>query len=193
MDDLAALLHAVIVELGTGTREYLSLTAFVKAKLEEGSVETPAGDMVWALIDTFPNTFDDCYTINDQTVCLYKKAQLVVGEMFHRFHREDPRFNFIDGNRLTAYIDNVICASMRYKKVIVPCAELFDQIENGQEIPKGSEDEVALRTAALVGIELVVSMTSLSSIELGNYLWGGLGKIPEVRKFQRHATKTVFY
>lgn len=193
LDDLAALLHAVIVELGTRTREYRSLTAFVKAKLEEGSVETPAGDMVWALIDTFPNTFDDCYTINDQTVCLYKKAQLVVGEMFHRFHREDPRFNFIDGNRLTAYIDNVICASMRYKKVIVPCAELFDQIENGQEIPKGSEDEVALRTAALVGIELVVSMTSLSSIELGNYLWGGLGKIPEVRKFQRHATKTVFY
>ena len=193
LHDLAALLHSVIVELGLRTLEYGSLTAFVKAKVEEASVKTPAGDMVWALIETFPNTFDDCYTVNNQTVCLYKKAQLVVGEIFHRFHGEDDRFNFIDGNRLTAYIDNVICASLRYKKVIVPCTELLDQIENGHEIPKGSEDEVALRTAALVGIELVVSLTSLSSIELGNYLWGSLGKLPEIRRFQRHATKTVFY
>jgi len=156
-------------------------------------METPAGDMIWTLINTFPGAFDNCYVVNKQKVCLYKKTQLVVGEMFHRFHREDERFNFVDGNCLTAYIDNVICASMRYKKVIFPCAKLHDEIEGCIEILKGSEEEVALRTAALVGIELVVGMTSLRSIELRNYLWGGLGKIPEVRKFQRHATKTVFY
>lgn len=193
LEDLTTLLHMVIVELGTKTQSCGSLGNFVKNKIQECTSDFPAGDLVWALIDTFPETFDDRYHINNQNVCFYKKAQLVVGEMFHRFRAQDTRFDFVDGNCLTAYIDNVICASLRYKKVIVPCPELFETIESNREIPKASEDEVALRAAAMVGIELVVSLTSLSSIELGNYLWGGLGKIPEVRNFQRHATKTVFY
>ncbi len=193
LDDLVALLHQVIMELGSKTQEYGSLTAFITSKLESISGETPAGDLVWDLIDTFPMTFDDFYMVNGQQVCLYKKAQLVVGELYHRFRSEDKRFDFVDGNKLTAYIDNVICASMRYKKIIVPCQDLSDTIDRCIELSKGSEDEVALRAAALVGIEHVVEMTKLSSNELGNYLWGGLGKIPEVRQYERHATKTVFY
>lgn len=193
LEDLVELLWKVIVELGTNTKEYGSLSAFVTKKLEDACKETPAGDLVWDLVETFPNTFDDCYQVKGQRVCLYKKAQLVVGEMFHRFQKEDARFAFADGNKLTAYIDNVICASMRFKKIIVPCPELFEAIETNQEIPMGSEDEVALRAGALVGIEQVVSSLPLSSNELGNFLWGGLGKVPEVRKFHRHATKTIFY
>lgn len=193
VNDLVQLLHQVIVELGRNTEEYGSLSVYITKKLASASKETPAGDLVWDLVETFPETFGDCYIVNDQKVCLYKKAQLVVGEMFHRFSSEDDRFNFADGNNLTAYIDNVICASMRYKKVIVPCQELTERIESCTELPKGSEDEVALRAAAMVGIELVITEMALSSIELGNYLWGGLGKVPEVRKFQRHATKTLFY
>jgi hypothetical protein len=193
VEDLVQLLHQVIVELGRNTQDHGALSAYIKKKLEGASDETPAGDLVWDLVDTFPDTFDDWYIVNDQKVCLYKKSQLVVGEMFHRFSSEDDRFNFADGNKLTAYIDNVICASMRYKKVIVPCDELMERIESCTELAKGSEDEVALRAAAMVGIEQVVGMVTLSSIELGNYLWGGLGKVPDVRKFQRHATKTVFY
>jgi hypothetical protein len=193
VDDLVQLLHQVIVELGRNTQEDGTLSAYIGKKLKGVSKETPAGDLVWDLVETFPDTFDDWYIVNGQKVCFFKKAQLVVGEMFHRFRSEDKRFDFVDGNRLTAYIDNVICASMRYKKVIVPCEELMERIESCTELAKGSEDEVALRAAAMVGIEQVVGIVALSSIELGNYLWGGLGKAPEVRKFQRHATKTVFY
>jgi hypothetical protein len=193
LDDLVELLHKVILELGNNTQEYGSLTSFVTKKLGDVSMDTPAGDLVWDLVETFPSTFDDCPTVNGHRVCFYKKAQLVVGELFHRFRSEDGRFHFADGNKLTAYIDNVICATLRYKKVIVPCHELVEHIENGTELPMGSEDEVSLRAAACVGVEEVVRTIALSAMELDSYLWGGFGKVPEVRKYQRHATKTVFY
>lgn len=193
LEDLVDLLHQVILELGNRTQEYRSLTSFLTQKLAALSKDTPAGDLVWDLVETFPNTFDDCHTVNCHRVCFFKKAQLVVGELFHRFRYEDARFEFADGNQLTAYIDNVICATLRYKNVIVPCDELVDKIENGTELPMGSEDEVALRAAACVGLEEVVSHVDLSAMELDSYLWGGFGKVPEVRKFQRHATKTIFY
>jgi hypothetical protein len=210
LDDLVELLHQVILELGNNTliQGYGSLTSFVTAKLCGGkdtittsTTTTPAGDFVWDLVQTFPKTFDDSHTMkNGHTVCFYKKAQLVVGELYHRFKSEDDRFNFVDGNRLTAYIDNVICATLRYTKVIVPCHELEQQIQNGTELPEGSEDEVALRAAACVGVEQVVqhtttatTITTISAMELDSYLWGGFGKVPDVRKFQRHATKTIFY
>ncbi len=199
LDDLVVLLQKVIHELGANTLEnYGSLVSFLEAKRNEAwsknGGKTPAGNLVWSLVETFPETFDDSYTLGDQKVCFYKKAQLVVGEIYHRFRHEDERFQFSDGDKLTAYIDNVICAALRYKKVIVPCQELEEAIERGTEIPSGSEDEVALRSSAMRGVEYVAKATGiLSPAELGNYLWAGLGKTPQVRKFQRHATKTVFY
>lgn len=46
--------------------------------------------------------------------CLYKKAQLGVGELHPRFRDEDELSNFVDRKRLTAYKNNVICATLRY-------------------------------------------------------------------------------
>lgn len=193
VEDFVELLHKVILELGENTQEHGSLRSFVRKTLGNVSKATPAADLVWGLVEAFPNTFDDFNTVNGHRVCFYKKAQLVVGELYHRFRSEDARFDFTDGNKLTAYIDHVICAALRYKKVIVPCQELVERIENGTELSVGSEDEVALRAAACVGIEEVVRTVSLSAMELDSYLWGGFGKVPEIRKFQRHATKTIFY
>lgn len=194
LEDLVELLHQVIVHVGRQTLDYGSLTLFVTKKLQELSKTTPAGYLVWDLIETFPVAFDDVATVNGQRVCFYKKAQLVVGELYHRFRSEDSRFAFLDGNKLTAYIDNVVVATLRYKKVLVVCPELTDMIEHaGTELLAGSENEVALRAAACVGVEKVVSFSELTAMELDSYLWGDLGKVPEIRKFERHATKTIFY
>ena len=82
LDDLAALLHSVIVRVGPDDARTIWLPdCFCQGK-GGGSFcqrKTPASDMAWALIETFPNTFDDCYTVNNQTVCLSKKVELVVG------------------------------------------------------------------------------------------------------------------
>ena len=125
------------------------------------------------------------------------QAQLVVGELYHCFHLSSPlRFNFADAAFLTAFVDNVIVATMRKSGVIVPSAAITKQIEEREQILSGSAEEIALRAKALAGVEAIVDSLhgALTSGELGNYLWGVLGKTPEYRQFERHATKdTVFY
>jgi hypothetical protein len=130
-------------------------------------------------------------------VTLYKKAQLVVGELYHRFRKEDPRYDFPDGGKLTAFIDNVIVAVLRKLGVVKCSQELEQKIESHVELLSGSEEEVSLRAAAMIGVETISRLRSgdeLTPVELGNYLWGYLGKTPEFRPFTRHATRnTVFY
>ena len=198
LESLVDALLLVLHDLGRGLQEnqFTSLEAFVDAKIVESTTHrTPAGEFVWDLVETFPTTFNDQHMIDNQLVCFYKKAQLVTGEIYHRFHKEEARFNFIDGPQLTAYIDNVICATMRYTGVAVLSEELTHKIEHGAELEPSSVEEVSFRAAAMCGVDAVTEATGnrLTSSELGNYLWAGLGKEPKVRKFHRHATKTVFY
>lgn len=197
---LVEYLVLVLHDLGRGVEKEkcISLQEFVQKTLAaQSQSSTPAGDFVWTLVDMFPTTFNDRYLVREGTeeVCFFKKAQLVTGELFHRFRQEDKRFQFVDGDQLTAYIDNVIVATLRYKQIILPTEALTAMIETGQEIPMGSLEEVSLRAAALCAVDdIVKGIPALkSSSELGNYLWAGLGKEPEVRKFERHATKTIFY
>lgn len=198
LDLLAEYLLVVLHDLGQGSKEFGSLQTLVTQTLKDISASTtPAGDFVWMLVDRFPTTFNDRYTLDfasqQQQVCFFKKGQLVTGELYHRFRDENKDFRFADGDALTAFIDNVIVASMRHQKVIVPDKALTKAIESGQDIPMGSLEEVTLRAAAMCGVDAIVQGTPLSSCELGNWLWGGYGKLPEVRKFARHATKTIFY
>ena len=162
----------------------------------------PAAALVADLVSTFPGTFDDRYILRDGTpermeVALFKKAQLVVGELYHRFREEDARFAFNDGDRLTAFIDNVIVAVLRKVGVVRCCDALTASIESNELLASGSEAEVSLRAAAMAGVEAIAKLRSadgLTPVELGNYLWGFLGKSPEYRKFTRHATRdNVFY
>lgn len=198
-----ASLRMVCNELGRNllSRGHETMASFVSGCLwRHRCSATPASMLVAELVAAFPATFDDRHTLRGREVCLYKKAQLVVGELYHRFRAEDARFAFGDGDTLTAFIDNVICAVLRKEGVICVSESLAASIEDHVPLASGSEEEVALRAAAMVGVEEVVRHVSalsgegLTPTELGNYLWGVLGKKPAYRRFNRHATKdTVFY
>lgn len=155
-----------------------------------------AAGLVRELVETFPLTFNDVHTYKGQTVYLYKKAQLVTGELHHRFANELPGFDFPDSALMTAFVDNVICATMRKTGVVVCSEGMTRAIENRELLPSGGAYEVSFRAKALHGVELLVQLTDnkLMAIELGNYLWAVLGKQPDFRKYERHATQdTVFY
>eukprot|EP00931_Biecheleriopsis_adriatica_P121541 TRINITY_DN96610_c0_g1_i1.p1 TRINITY_DN96610_c0_g1~~TRINITY_DN96610_c0_g1_i1.p1 ORF type:complete len:388 (-),score=48.04 TRINITY_DN96610_c0_g1_i1:25-1104(-) len=196
-------LRDVTQELGNGLIRggWRTLADFVRTSLTAESTpgEGRAASFVRRLVETFPRTFDDRYLIRGRPVFLYKKAQLVVGELFHRFRDEDPRFAFADGELLTAFIDNVICAVLRKDGIVTVSDSLAKAIEDHQHLPSGSEEEVALRAAAMAGVEEVVINVralgfELTANEYGNYLWGILGKAPEYRPYTRHSTKdSVFY
>lgn len=184
--------HEVGVSIGRSGEA--TVGEWLMARLGHG-----AGALVAELIRAFPSTFDDRYMLRGREVCLYKKAQLVVGELYHRFHHEDPRFDFADGSQLTAFIDNVICAVLRRDGIVTCSAALTAAIDGHQLIPSGSDEEVSLRAAAMAGVEEIVAQVrargeELTAVQLGNYLWGHLGKRPDYRKFTRHITQdTVFY
>jgi hypothetical protein len=173
---------------------------FIIAMVEEHrSHPSPAAALVQVLADGFPGAFDDRHTIRGRSIYFYKKAQLVVGELYHRFRGEDARFAFKDGDRLTAFVDNVISAVLRKQGMLVVSNPLGTAIDAHQQLSSGSEQEVSLRAAALAGVEGVALAIRargefLTPVELGNYLWGYLGKTPAYRQYTRHATKdTVFY
>ena len=225
---LVVLLTMVCNEVGRGVAAagHDTVGDYLMAAVQRANeTATPAQVLVQTLVESFPRTFDDHNTISmivagaimgrpqhlecqhqptqqHRDVYFYKKAQLVVGELCHRFQDEDARFQYPDLNHLTAFIDNVICAVLRKHGVVATTAELAHQIETHGNVPSGSLEEVSLRAAAMAGVEWVcssVSMTpttaeSLAPCTLGNYLWGHLGKRPDHRVYERHSTKdTVFY
>ena len=88
----------------------------------------------------------------------------------------------------------------RESSPLLSLGALAADIDAHVPLPSGSEAEVALRAAAMVGVGEVVRHVNasrgeqLTPTELGNFLWGVLGKTPAYRTFNRHATKdTVFY
>ena len=195
----------VITEVGDGVQKAGCLTLadwlMTRMKYDDDDDDddntknnTPAGDLVEWLVTNFPYTFNDRHQVDGQDVFFYKKAQLVVGELYHRFRDENDRFAFADGDRLTAFIDNVICAVCRKLGLVVVTPTLAAKIDNHEFLPSGSVDEVSLRAAAMDAVEHVAAETGLTPVEVGNYFWGVLGKTPEFRKYTRHATRdTVFY
>ena len=168
-----------------------------------GSIaEHGASYMVEKLVEFFPLTFKDEYVVNSQEVCFYKKAQLVVSEIYMRFYNEQERYNFVDIDNLTAFVDNVVVAMMRqHECIMVNDCTLTERLNSGIYIDKGSEEEVALRASALTATEHIVILLNkkhgnkvVNAQRLCNWLWGGLGKHPENRKYPRHlAPSTSFY
>lgn len=147
--ELAELFLVVCNEIGTQclARGFKSLGAMILAKAQQQEQQEQrkmtANDLVSLLVDSFSKTFDDRYRYSNAsgedeiTVFLYKKAQLVVGELFYRFRNEEPLLNFADGERLTAFVDNVIVAALRLEGVVETSKRLSDHIAQGKLIESG--------------------------------------------------------
>ena len=198
---LAKQLHQSIQEFGNqlGVLGFSTPGEFIATHKSKG-----AAGLVEVLVNAFPLTFRDEYILDDQQICFYKKAQLVVSEIYMRFAREDFSFKFADIDKLTAFVDNVVVAMMRMTNVVECEAALAARIESGEYIIKGSEEEVALRSAALIGVEWLVVALNEKVDELDvaervnaqvvcNWLWGSVGKTGANRRFPRHLTPSTSY
>lgn len=202
---LAEFLREDINEMGSQllAHGYKTPGEFLEDIIADGATQ-----MVYKLVEYFPLTFKDEYCVNNQQVCFYKKAQLVVSEVYMRFYREDERFKFKDIDNLTAFVDNVVVAMMRQNNIIVVNDKnLTEKLESEEVLLKGSEEEVCLRARALTAVEIIVDRINereklesgidtahLNAQRLCNWLWGGLGKMPENRQYSRHLVpSTSFY
>jgi hypothetical protein len=220
---LSPLVHQLYTSIHEIGEELLKLGYQTPGEFVMAKMTSSAAKAVEALIDTFPLTFLDEYILCYQRVALYKKAQLVVSEMNMLFASRFPeQFAYSDVDELTAFVDNVVVAMMRMNRIVKTTTSLASHIEEGKEIIKGSEEEIALRSSALTGVERIVQTLKkvrkerktdnnqtntnkeeeeaeeeeeeINAQKLCNWLWGCLGKAGENRKYVRHLTpSTSFY
>lgn len=213
---LAIQLHSSIQEFGSVLKRlgFANPGEYLTDRLEAGNYS--AVKLVAHLVQEFPLTFNDCYVVNDQEVFLYKKAQLVVSEIFMRFGYPSSSLDSPDEylqlhnkiqllsrdiDDLTAFVDNVVVAVLRLSGILLANEELSAKIEQGQYIEKGSVEEIGLRSKALEATELIVDCVNrshgtkvLNAQRLCNWMWGCVGKYPENRTYRRHlAPSTSFY
>eukprot|EP00761_Pharyngomonas_kirbyi_P001934 gb/GECH01001938.1/.p1 GENE.gb/GECH01001938.1/~~gb/GECH01001938.1/.p1 ORF type:complete len:372 (+),score=99.81 gb/GECH01001938.1/:1-1116(+) len=164
-----------------------------------------ASSLVHALRTTFP-AFNDVGELswehgNDEsngekkkkTVWILKKAQLCAAELYRHMRDRVSYFDFPDIDQLTVFSDNVIPATLRKMGILEFDDNLKSKIESRENIPAG-EIECEIRLAAIAACEeIAANISDISGMEIDYYLWQ-LGKTPEYRRIERHATKdTVFY
>ena len=156
----------------------------------------PSGlKLVEALADNFP-PFDDRRVLpGGKEVLFLKKAQIAIAELYQRLgDSRDEQFSFGDMNGFTVACDNVLPCVLRSLGILRLDPELERKIDSREPLPAGTE-EAQLRAAAITAAEIMLQRGNGAfwAKELGDYLWT-LGKDPEFRRVERHATiDTCFY
>eukprot|EP00928_Gymnodinium_smaydae_P024444 TRINITY_DN19776_c0_g1_i2.p1 TRINITY_DN19776_c0_g1~~TRINITY_DN19776_c0_g1_i2.p1 ORF type:complete len:269 (-),score=67.51 TRINITY_DN19776_c0_g1_i2:116-892(-) len=188
-------------------RRHRSLGAFVLERLEAEPRSAEA--LVAALAEALPAFADTAVYVPRPTddaqtrpgsidVFFYKKAQVLVAELWRRFREEEPRlFDFQDLGALTVCADNVLPAVLLHMGAMTADAGVVEAIAAVRPLERSAE--IALRAAAVAACELILEAANaaggdLMAHELDSYLWGVVGKQDEFRKLQRHVCKdTIFY
>jgi hypothetical protein len=127
------------------------------------------------------------------TIYFYKKAQLVVGELYRNLRKKEEKFNFPDINNMTVFVDNVLPAVLMCDEILILDEEIRKKIDDGKEI-KAGPIEAEIRSISIFICEEIIKLNEkLNSVNLDYYLWK-IGKEEKYRKYERHSTKnTIFY
>ncbi|EFA79439.1 hypothetical protein PPL_07857 [Heterostelium album PN500] len=207
---LAMSIHSVLRESATIVQDELGFDdfgSFIFKFTEPSSSSSSSSNsrpsackLTERLVNTFP-AFRDVskYGESNTPIYLYKKAQLLCGDLHRRFKSLLPeRFDFEDVDQLTVFTDNVVPAVLRKYGILEVSKELEEWLDSGKELPAGDR-EIELRSLAIHACHLLTERARLQNHEfIGNdmkfdyFLWTK-GKDGEFRKVERHYTKSIYY
>ena len=154
-----------------------------------------AARLVGEVARLFPS-FDDVATYDGREVPIFKRAQILVSDLFGAFEgRGLGRFDDLDV--LTAFADYKVPQILRQEGVLVYGAELAEHVDRRVEIPPGDPAEVEIRAATIRACELLRQAlaergrASLRAFEVDWLLWS----LAQDRTFERpyHRTRTIYY
>ena len=154
-----------------------------------------AAQLVREVAARFPS-FDDVATYDGEPVRLYKRAQILVSDLYGAFEgRGIGRFDDLDA--LTAFADYKIPQILRTEGVLVYAPAFAERVDRRVEIPAGDPAEVEIRAATIWGCELLRRALieqggrSLRAFEVDWLLW----TLAQDRTFAQpyHRTRTVYY
>ena len=145
------------------------------------------------VLNAFPS-FRDEASYKGESIGFYKRAQILAGDLYACFSgRSFGDFHDID--RITAFADYKLPQILRATGVMHYSPELAARIDNEEWLPAGSPEEVEIRAATIVSVELLKDALTrrgrkLLSTEIDWLLWNA----SQNREMApHHRTLTTFY
>ena len=152
-------------------------------------------ELVSLLVSQF-SSFNDTASYHGQTVYFFKRAQLLIQDLWSTFSGEFWG-SFDDLWQLTAFADYKLPQVLRHLGVIHYKPTLAERIQNLVQIPPSSAEEVEIRAATIWAVELLRQKLSsrgqkVTSAQIDNWLWN-LGQDDTYRSLPYHRTRTIYY
>jgi len=154
-----------------------------------------AATLVETVTRLFPS-FDDVALYDGEPVRFYKRAQILVGDLYGAFAGVGLG-RFDDLATLTAFADYKVPQILRAEGTLVYGPELAARVDGLVEIPAGDPAEVEIRAATIWGCELLRRALpprdgrGVRAFEIDWLLWS----LAQDRTFEQpyHRTRTIFY
>ncbi len=152
--------------------------------------------LVREVVEHFPS-FNDVATYRGETIYLYKRAQLLVADLYGAFEGQGLG-EFWDLDQLTIFADYKLPQVLRHYHILEYDSHLSDLVDNYITIDAGSVEEVEIRAATVQAVEKIRHHFSkkrqhpISAVKLDWWLWT-LGQDDLVRQKPYHRTRSMFY
>lgn len=156
-----------------------------------------AMELVRLVTSYFPGFRDHAQYGGDQ-VFFYKRAQIFVGDVWGAFQGQGLG-TFRDMHKLTCFADYRIPQLLRGMGILKFSAELEKKVEALEEIPAGSEEEMAIRCITVqcveaIRVELEKRQVITHPFQLDWLLWEAGEKLMKEGKIvPHHRTITTYY
>ena len=142
--------------------------------------------------------FRDTSIYRGTLVHLYKRAQILVGDLWAAYgRRKEGLYSFRDLDQLTMFADYRVPQILREMGIMAYSPALAARIDGRQEIACGSEEEVEIRACTVVAVDMLhKALTSrglnLLVIEVDWLLWQK-GEESKDSIAPHHRTLTIYY
>lgn len=145
-------------------------------------------DELYKYITNFKN-FNDISIYKGKEICFYKRATLLVNDLFELSDTIKNNINNIDS--VLGCADYVIPRGLRTEGILIYDESLEYMIDNYIEIPKDSEYEIEIRAFTLYVIEYVKNKINnkINSARWDNIIWNNFHNKEGIS----HRTDTIFY
>ncbi|MGB0387801.1 MAG: queuosine 5'-phosphate N-glycosylase/hydrolase [Ardenticatenaceae bacterium] len=149
-----------------------------------------------ALVSAELPGFRDHTVYQGHPVYLYKRAQILVGDLWGSFGGQGlGRFDDID--QLTMFADYRVPQLLRGEGILRYHTHLASLVDLYKELPSGGEMEIELRAATIHAVELLRQALqtlnfSITSLELDWILWN-VAEIEQDRLRPHHRTLSIYY
>lgn len=128
------------------------------------------------VIENFP-CFRDEAEYKNEKVGLYKRAQILVGDIWACFENKGLGY-FKDIDQITAFADYRVPQTLLWYGILEYTEDLWNKLKENEILENGSEDEVEIRGCTLQAVELLNKYATeklgpgkINSILIDHFLW----------------------